>query len=102
MLSVSSSARRTVALALTLSLALPACSLLRKEDKSAAKAPPPPPPAPEFPAPEATHQFVINNDGEDVVGFVQKTLPAWSSRWQVRCRPASSCPPRYARAWWST
>ncbi len=74
MLSVSSSARRTVALALTLSLALSACSLLRKEDKSAAKAPPPPPPAPEFPAPEATHQFVINNDGEEVVGYVQKTV----------------------------
>lgn len=53
---------------------LAGCSLLHpKVDPNAAKAPPPPPP-PALPAPEATHQFVITNEGDEVVGYVQKTV----------------------------
>ena len=69
-----SASRRWLAAAVVLGLAASGCSLLHKPDKRVAAPPPPPPPAPEFPAPEATHRFVIANDGDEVVGYVQKTV----------------------------
>lgn len=67
--------RRLLWAALAFSLLLTGCSLLRgsKDDRNAAKLPPPPAP-PALPSPEATHHFVINNEAEEVVGYVQKTL----------------------------
>ncbi|MBS0612465.1 MAG: L,D-transpeptidase family protein [Proteobacteria bacterium] len=54
-------------------LALQGCSLLRSSDKDRAKPVPPPPPPPALPAPQATHKFVLEGDGDEVVGYVQKT-----------------------------
>ncbi|MFO1467314.1 MAG: L,D-transpeptidase family protein [Steroidobacteraceae bacterium] len=49
------------------------CSLFRKPEP-VAPPPPTPPPAPALPTPEATHKFVLANDGDEVVGYVQKTV----------------------------
>jgi L,D-transpeptidase ErfK/SrfK len=65
--------RRVVIAMLAASLLSSGCSLLKK-DKVVVTPPPPPPPPPEFPAPEATHKFVIANDVDEVVGYVQKTV----------------------------
>jgi L,D-transpeptidase ErfK/SrfK len=56
-------------------MALGACSLFRP-----AAAPPPPAPKPAalakpaLPIPEATHQFEIGTGGEEIVGYVQRTV----------------------------
>ena len=68
--------RLSVARAWPLALAvfvLGGCSLFRKPEP-VAPPPPSPPPAPALPTPEATHKFVLANDGDEVVGYVQKTV----------------------------
>ncbi len=68
--------RLSVARAWPLALAvfvLGGCSLFRKPEP-VAPPPPTPPPAPALPTPEATHKFVLANDGDEVVGYVQKTV----------------------------
>jgi L,D-transpeptidase ErfK/SrfK len=54
---------------------LAGCSLFRPvRDDSKNKAPPPPPAAPALPAPVATHKSAISADGDEVIGYVQKTI----------------------------
>ena len=61
--------------AIGLSMTLAGCSLFRPvKDDSASKLPPPPPPPPALPAPEATHKATIPADGDEVIGYVQKTI----------------------------
>ncbi len=49
------------------------CTLFRHEPKPA-PAPPPPPPAPVLPAPQATHRFTLDDESQEVVGYLQKTV----------------------------
>jgi len=58
-----------------LSAILAGCSLFHPvKDDSASRTPPLPPPPPALPAPEATHKTTIPTDGDEVVGYVQKTI----------------------------
>jgi L,D-transpeptidase ErfK/SrfK len=68
------SMRRTFLLsAAACGLLLAGCSLFRPvKVEPASKAPPPPPPA--LPTPEATHKATLAVDGEEVIGYVQKTI----------------------------